>query len=290
MPTVSDLGRRIKRKYPGAYDDLSDEEVGRRIKAKYPGDYGDFVDDDIEMVRYEPKTPTRTEHHIEELKEYYRPSRGRFTSWVQRGKSEGRNKLLEVLNQEQALVIQQGAMLESAIREGRKSEADFQVYIAQHAATLFNLKANEQLIENALSRGRTLEIDQHLILESGLSEIRLSEEQRRVQIKVDEHKQLSEIDVEKDYAIRMNQLRGILAVKLFTHTKLKELRGMVKDLLLERHEVEVSDLPDSVKDNYKALLDGTIETYKRAYDVGQARLLEGADGEDVGGVDEDNHV
>lgn len=44
MATVSDLGRRIKAKYPGIYDDLPDDEVGRRIKTKYPESYGDFSD------------------------------------------------------------------------------------------------------------------------------------------------------------------------------------------------------------------------------------------------------
>jgi N12 class adenine-specific DNA methylase/broad specificity phosphatase PhoE len=42
--TVIDLGRRVKAKYPGAYDDLPDDEVGRRVKAKFPGAYDDFAD------------------------------------------------------------------------------------------------------------------------------------------------------------------------------------------------------------------------------------------------------
>lgn len=42
--TVEDLGRGMKAKYPGAYDDLTDADLGRRVKAKYPGSYGDFVD------------------------------------------------------------------------------------------------------------------------------------------------------------------------------------------------------------------------------------------------------
>lgn len=44
MPNVEDLGRKIKAKYPGQYDDLSDAEVGRRVKATYPGSYDDFVE------------------------------------------------------------------------------------------------------------------------------------------------------------------------------------------------------------------------------------------------------
>lgn len=44
MPTVSELGQRVKAKYPGAYNDLPDDELGRRIKAKFPGSYEDFSD------------------------------------------------------------------------------------------------------------------------------------------------------------------------------------------------------------------------------------------------------
>ena len=40
MPTIIDLGQKVKAKYP-EYTDMSDEEVGRRVKAKYP-EYSDF--------------------------------------------------------------------------------------------------------------------------------------------------------------------------------------------------------------------------------------------------------
>lgn len=45
MPdTIIDLGKKVKAKYPGQYDDLPDAEVGRRVKAKFPGQYDDFAD------------------------------------------------------------------------------------------------------------------------------------------------------------------------------------------------------------------------------------------------------
>jgi hypothetical protein len=44
MPDVTELGRAVKRKYPGAYNDLSDADLGRAFKAKYPGAYDDFTD------------------------------------------------------------------------------------------------------------------------------------------------------------------------------------------------------------------------------------------------------
>lgn len=43
MPTVIDLGKRVKSKYPGQYDDLSDLDLGRKVKSKY-SEYADFDD------------------------------------------------------------------------------------------------------------------------------------------------------------------------------------------------------------------------------------------------------
>jgi hypothetical protein len=42
MPTVSDLGRLVKQKHPGQYDDLADSTLGAKVKAKFPGSYDDF--------------------------------------------------------------------------------------------------------------------------------------------------------------------------------------------------------------------------------------------------------
>ena len=44
MATIIDLGKRVKQKYPGVYDNLPDAEVGRRVKTKYPGSYDDFTE------------------------------------------------------------------------------------------------------------------------------------------------------------------------------------------------------------------------------------------------------
>lgn len=44
MATTAELGQKVKAKYPGAYDDLADDDLGRRVKAKYPGAYDDFTD------------------------------------------------------------------------------------------------------------------------------------------------------------------------------------------------------------------------------------------------------
>lgn len=42
--TIEDLGKKVKAKYAGVYDDLPDEEVGKRVKQKFPSAYSDFRD------------------------------------------------------------------------------------------------------------------------------------------------------------------------------------------------------------------------------------------------------
>src|SRR5262245_5484098 len=41
---IRELGKKVKAKYPGQYDDLSDEDLGRKVKARFPGAYDDFTD------------------------------------------------------------------------------------------------------------------------------------------------------------------------------------------------------------------------------------------------------
>lgn len=48
MATVFDLGKRVKLKYPGSYDDVDDETLGRMVQRKYPGVYDDFIDESTE--------------------------------------------------------------------------------------------------------------------------------------------------------------------------------------------------------------------------------------------------
>ncbi len=58
MPeTITDLGRKVKAKYPGQYDDLADDEVGRRVKTKFPGSYDDFTDAPTAPAAFEAGDP-----------------------------------------------------------------------------------------------------------------------------------------------------------------------------------------------------------------------------------------
>lgn len=53
MATLAELGQRVKAKYPGQYDDLSDVDLARKVQAKYPGQYDDFTDGPPMMASHE---------------------------------------------------------------------------------------------------------------------------------------------------------------------------------------------------------------------------------------------
>lgn len=59
MATVVDLGKQVKAKYPGVYDDLSDEALGLKVKAKFPGSYDDFSDKTINVNGHARRRPQK---------------------------------------------------------------------------------------------------------------------------------------------------------------------------------------------------------------------------------------
>jgi len=267
MKTVEELGRLVKEKYPGKYDDMSDAEVGRAVKARYP-QYSDYSDSeekmanklvesvlpssltvqqpsDLESWRNPPKD--KTESNVESLTAYYDPNKGRLSSWWRRGKAESRVKLLSVLNEEQYLVIQQGAMLEEAVRNGKKSKSDYERYLAQNAFVIGELKAKATLIVRALQQGYTVETDQHLKVVKGESQVRVSEEEARSGIKVKEHQQLQAVDLKVRWEEIQQDLKMADEADTAEQTIIKNLRGELADAKRERFNLKNSDEPEDLK-------------------------------------------
>lgn len=54
----TDLGQMVKKKYPGAYDDLSDDELGRKASVKYPGAYYDIIGTEATLTQ--PVAPKKS--------------------------------------------------------------------------------------------------------------------------------------------------------------------------------------------------------------------------------------
>jgi hypothetical protein len=289
MPTVSDLGRQIKLRYPGEYDDLSDAEVGRRVKAKYP-EYGDYVDEALTPERHLPTPVTKalqnfatpvspveysTEENIQRVVDYYNPNRGRLISWWQRGKAESRNKLLTVLNEEQLLVIEQGALLEESYRRKQKSEVEYQVWLAQNASVLHQLLVNERLINNALEKGMTLDGHQRVIEASELSKLQIDEHQRRV-----------EIDLEARWKSIVQDLDAADLLQISERQVIRKLLAELSETRRERYAILTGNDPEEVKIQILSDYDKHISNLELHLDARQTRLLLSENGQETRRLEE----
>ncbi len=63
-------------------------------------------------------------------------------------------------------MLKQAAILEEAVREGRKKMVEFEMFLAQHHFALFQMKAQASLIEQALAEGYTVENHQQVKLDT----------------------------------------------------------------------------------------------------------------------------
>lgn len=188
-----------------------------------------------------------TDPHVQALIDYYSPSRGQLSSWWQRIKSEGRNKLLMVLNEEQIRVIEQGAILENSILQGRKNQSDLQVFIAQNAATLYQIKADANLIDQALAKGRTVATDQEIIRAGGLSQVKVDEEGALSDIRVREHKRKKVIDLEGRWQEITQDSDAADLAQIGDYLVVKKLRQELREAREERYAIKASNRPDELK-------------------------------------------
>lgn len=242
MKTVADFGKLIKSENPGAYDDLSDAEVGMLARAEYPEDYLEFMKED-DALEYDEDMS----ENIETLISYYNPRRGRLSSWWQRGKAEGRTKLLRALNDEQALVIEQGAMLEKAVLEGRKHRSEVELFVRKNEHILFQIQAQEQLIESALNEGMDVAHHQDYVLAEKLSGL-----------KIREHRQLKEIDLEVRWKEILQDSNAADLAQIGDHLVTKKLRQELQAARRERHAIRNGDEPEELKQELLADYDKFI--------------------------------
>lgn len=265
MKTIEEIGRETKAKHADKYDHLSDAEVGRKMKAKYPERY---PDETLEAVSYtstlEPLVPQirdlvgdytlpeqqvkyYTQQDIQIIVDHYHPNLGRLSSWWRRGQAESRNLLLSVLNEEQLQVIRQGAILEEAIIAKKKSMAEYQIWVTQNAATLQHILVNEQLINNALRVGLTVENHQHILVAGQLSEVKITEAKGMSEVAITEHEKRTNIDLDARWKEILQDSKAADLAMIGDHLVIKKLREELTKARRERYALKTGDDPKPLK-------------------------------------------
>jgi hypothetical protein len=238
----------------------------------------DGQDDSLESIRHRlikrlanaPKvdtTPVRREDvSIARLTEFYSPSKGRFSSWWQGGKAEARAKLLTQLNQEQLLVIEQGAILEREVQAREKNEVEFKMFIAQNIQVLNRLMLEQARINQAIKRGRTPETDDFLTREEGHSRIRIDEAQRLSDIKVVEHQRVKETDLETRWKEILQDSNAADLALIGDHLVIKKLRDELAQARRERYAIKNGNDPKPLKRELLADYDKFIKRLEAKID------------------------
>jgi hypothetical protein len=287
MKTVVDLGREIKAKYPGKYDDMSDAELGRAIKKKYP-QYSDYEDVAIAAGEWQhpsaPSIPTQRADLLEQVKHHYNPRNGRFTAWWKRGQADQRNKLLQVLNEEQVKVIERATILEEQILAGRKRLVEFEAFVTRYASELVQIRANEELILQALSRGLSVQSDQALRVESEMSSLRVGEAHALSEVKVREHRKLKDIDLNARWREIQQDSDAADLAQLGDYLLIKKLHQELMEAREKRHAIEVSSRPRKLKEELLADYDEFIARIKAKINERETGHIQTQNGKEARGA------
>lgn len=308
MPTIADLGRMFKHKYPGAYDDMTDAEVGRMFKAAHRPAYDDYVEEGLE-VRQSPAPVSKpsaqlmnpveamsatsvnyqrppTEATLQRLWEHYNPNKGQFTSWWQRIRSASRGELLGKVNEEQLEVIRMGAILSEEVRKGQKSEVEFKMFLARNAEALNELIHNNHLRALAMNEGLPVQESIQQRVADRESQRRINEKREETEIARKDYEEREHIRITIQAQEAVNTFKAIAQYRNLTYDQLEEIRGRIFTLIKEEDQIERSnELSPQAKG---AMLDEIREMkqmYKEILNAQRRRLVDAGRGEEAGGID-----
>jgi hypothetical protein len=229
MKTTKDLGRQVKKKYPGQYNDLSDEEVGRLVKRKYPDAYDDYQDTSLSVTgssAIQTNYPDQQlERKVQDIWNRHEPGMGNVVAWWRRRKLEGQNKFLESANDQQRLLIEQASIVSEAYAKRQMAEAEFRVFLAQHAAQLHLLGSaaragmtipdysthNRESLRDRRQHEHNIEgirvqAETEIQKAQRLAELELEKERQRHQLELERERRKHEIEAEKDRQKRRLEL------------------------------------------------------------------------------------
>jgi hypothetical protein len=284
-----------KAKHPGKYDNFTDAELGRMMKRAQPGKYEQYTDEALEVrstdsafkpsnkliepieaiSSYSPPSYERpsTEDHLKELWAYYNPHKGRLSSWWRKGQTKSRTELVGLLNEEQVSVIRMGAVLAEQVRQGQRTEIEFQMFLAQNIATLNQLMHNQHLSAIAMDEGLSTTVSQAL-------------KQKRIEMEIDveRHKKMKDVDIQAEFDQAMNTLAAISKFKHLQYEQFDEIRGRILSLIEEEARIENSNVSPQVKGEQLSLIAETKQMYREILDVERRRLLETGNGQEAEGI------
>lgn len=237
MPTVKDLGRQTKRKFPGKYDDLSDEELGRLIRRKYAPAYDDYEDTAMTFGYQD----SRALEKARALERYFDPKHGRFKSWLLAMRNQGHGEHLGFLTGAMRQVIEQGAMLEDAALASRRKQEEYNKWIHENQYNLFVLQQNANLLEQAVQEGLTVEGLEKKILAQQAADNALLRAKQEQEFKIRFEERMAEIRSrqareENQFQMNMEAHRAMLELQKLEQAHRHQMERAEREHVLKMSE------------------------------------------------------
>jgi hypothetical protein len=155
--------------------------------------------------------------------------------------------------------------------------------IANHNRDMTLIANEQQIIEKATRDG--LHAQTYLATEHQrqLDHLDFEKKERESKLRVEEHRQMQEIEVDIEFKKAMSTLAAIARFRHLQYDAFDEIRGRINTLLEEEYKIEMSQLPLELKIKQLENVTQAIQTYKVIYDAKRDRLLESGDRETVEG-------
>jgi hypothetical protein len=291
---VSDLGRKVKRKYPGTYDDLSDAEVGRRVKAKFP-EYADFDEIDNEPIKSEVTAPLlrglsyalyvicffsligiSRDYLNRTTYSWIAVSSGVLGLYLARLSKQAYQKEVEELSSKIEVKKKQAELQEHLIREPHAPDkVRLKMLLEQIQANAERRRAelDNTLLETAKQTGLTPVEVVEINKEKYLSEIRLAEREGVIQQDTRRTRELTEIELEKRWREIVQDLDAGDLLDLSDQQLIKKQTERLEEMYRQRHELLYGPDPEDVKVYLLARYDKNIQHLEAKIDARQTGLL-----------------
>jgi hypothetical protein len=324
METVEDLGRKVKAKYPDRYGNLSDVEAGRRVKDDHPGQYDDFVEVTPVRAEHTPRHSSSllTPHVFADTQPEPITAGDSQTSyrtlsivlWVvcgftvlgACGASSGGGTF-------GLLIIGVGLAFAASVMWKKANEAyeheareislktDIKKnQIAYKAEVLRDRQAESEALRNLelasmrqdtsakqeLFNQKAVDLQHHL-----LDKARERDEDLPTYLAVKQKEAFNKADLDKELTEMRERVRlAIIAEHFSPHQMISLISEQLDALYIKIEEIKESSIPEGAKRRMIEDREEYIAALKGDKREREKRLLEGHNGGDVRGMDEDTHV
>ena len=213
---------------------------------------------------------------INYLLDFYNPKSSHLRNWYQAIKSRKRVEQLDFMTQELMFTLKQGAEIETAAIQSQQRQLEFKRWIADNYFQLETLRLHKNLLEQAVAAGMGVGGFEQVNVQKAINTDAVRTEQQMSEVRIEEHRRKSEIDLENRWKEIMQDLNAADMEAIATRLVIKKMRKELEEARRERYSVEVGSDPKQLKSEILGDYDNYITNLTKQINATETRLLQEA--------------